>query len=324
MGKTAVILAGGFGTRLRPLTYTTPKPLLPVLNRPMILRLIDTFPEDVTRVVLAVSYMAEKIREFFAHLDCGREIVVVNEEKPLGTGGAIKNVRDYLTDPFFVFNADNFSSVNIKEMEGFHKRHGGIGTIALWEVENPESYGVVRLGESGRILEFKEKPKPAEAPSKKINAGIYIFSRKILDFIPDGEVSLERTVFPSVIEYGLYGFEFGGYWIDCGKPAEFLDTNRFLLAQGLGKIESAIEGYVLEPVAVGKNLRGRGYRLGPNTCIGNDCSIGEGTVVSESVIFDNVEIGNNVRIERSIIGNGVKISEGKVILEKVVGDCERL
>ncbi|MCX8173913.1 MAG: NDP-sugar synthase [Thermoplasmata archaeon] len=324
MAKAAVILAGGLGTRLRPLTYTTPKPLLPVVNRPMILRLMDTFPEDVTTVVIAVSYMAERIQEFFAKNDCGREVIVVNEEAPLGTGGAIKNVGEYLTDSFFVFNADNFSSINLQEMERFHAKHGGIGTIALWEVENPEPYGVVKLGENTRILAFKEKPKLSEAPSKKINAGMYIFNKKILDFIPEGEVSLERTVFPSIIGQGLYGFEFHGYWIDCGKPKEFLDTNRFLLSRGLGKIESPIEGYLLEPVAVGKGMTGRGYTLGPNTCIGNNCTIGEGSIIANSVIFDNVVVGKNVQIDRSIIGNGVKISSGNVITDRVVGDGEQI
>ncbi|MEM3397314.1 MAG: NDP-sugar synthase [Thermoplasmata archaeon] len=324
MAKTAVILAGGLGTRLRPLTYTTPKPLLPVVNRPMILRLIDTFPEDVSRVVIAVSYMAEKIREFFEKNDCGREVIVVNETTPLGTGGAIRNVREYLTDTFFVFNADNFSSLNLKEMEKFHIKHGGIGTIALWEVENPEAYGVVKLDVDNRILAFKEKPKLSEAPSRKINAGMYIFKKQILEFIPEGEVSLERAVFPSVLDHGLYGFEFQGYWIDCGKPKEFLDTNRFLLTHGLGKIESQIEGYLLEPVAVGKNLSGKGYTLGPNTCIGNNCTIHEGTIITDSVIFDDVIIGNNVKVERSIIGNNVKISPGQVIIDRVVGDGEQL
>lgn len=324
MAETAVILAGGLGTRLRPLTYTTPKPLLPVLNRPMILRLIDTFPEHISRVVIAVSYMAEKIREFFASYDCGKEVIVVNEDRPLGTGGAIKNVSKYLSENFFVFNADNFSSLSLVDMENFHKTHGGIGTIALWEVENPEAYGVVKLDANNRILAFKEKPRLSEAPSRKINAGMYIFNRKILDFIPDGEVSLERTVFPSILDEGLYGFEFQGYWIDCGKPKEFLETNRFLLSQGLGKIESKVEGFLLEPVAIGKNLEGRGYRIGPNVCIGHNCRIGAETVIEDAVIFDNVWIGDNVHIEQSIIGNGVKISDGSVIKERVVGDLEKI
>lgn len=324
MLESAVILAGGLGTRLRPLTYTTPKPLLPVLNKPMIVRLIESFPESISRVVIAVSYMAEKIREFFEKYDCGKEILVVNEEKPLGTGGAIKNVSQYLTENFFVFNADNFSSLNLLEMEEFHKTHRGIGTIALWEVENPEPYGVVKLDSNKRILAFKEKPKLWEAPSRKINAGIYIFNKKILDFIPDGEVSLERTVFPAILDEGLYGFEFQGYWIDCGKPNEFLQTNKFFLAQGLGKIESRVEGFLLEPVAIGKNLEGCGYSLGPNVCIGNNCRIGAETVIKDAVIFDNVWIGNNVYIEQSIIGNGVKISDGKVIKGRVVGDLEEI
>ena len=323
MAQTAVILAGGLGTRLRPLTYTTPKPLLPVLNKPMILHLIDTLPQDVRTVVLAVSYMADKIKDFFSHHDTGRDIVVINEDKPLGTGGAIKNVGGYLSGDFFVFNADNFASINLKEMERFHQEHGGIGTIALWEVENPEAYGVVRL-ENNRIMEFKEKPKLEEAPSRMINAGIYIFKRKIVDYIPDGEVSLERMVFPSVLHEGLYGFKFTGYWIDCGKPKEFLETNRFLLSLGLGNIESAVEGFVLEPVAVGKNLCGKNFTLGPYACVGNNCVIGENAKITDAVIFDNVVIGTSAHIERCIIGHNVHISEGVELKDRVVGDGEKL
>ncbi|MGB9637040.1 MAG: sugar phosphate nucleotidyltransferase [Thermoplasmata archaeon] len=322
MAETVVILAGGLGTRLRPLTYTTPKPLLPVLNRPMVLRLIDTLPENVKTVILTVSYMAEKIGDFFKHMDIGMEVIVVNEEKPLGTGGAIKNVSAYLSDEFFVFNADNFSSIDLKEMELYHKSHGGIGTVALWEVENPEPYGVVKLDKNNRIVKFVEKPKLTGAPSKKINAGIYIFNRKLIDYIPDGEISLERQVFPNVLDKGLYGYPFTGYWIDCGKPKEYLETNRFLLEQGMGKIESRIEGYLLEPVAVGRNLRGRGYTIGPAVSVGNGCSIGKGAVITNSVLFDRVIVGDNVRIENSIIGNDVHISDGKSLKDRVVGDGE--
>ncbi|HSA35745.1 MAG TPA: nucleotidyltransferase family protein, partial [Methanomassiliicoccales archaeon] len=130
----ALILAGGMGTRLRPLTLSTPKPLIPLLDRPMIMHIIDYLPEEVDTVVLAVSYMKDQLESFFRKNDCGRRVVLVNEEEPLGTGGAIRNVRQHLDDTFFCFNGDIISSLDLRDLLSFHRRHGGIGTLSLWQV----------------------------------------------------------------------------------------------------------------------------------------------------------------------------------------------
>ena len=192
----ALILAGGLGTRLRPLTYHIPKPLVPLVGKPLVCHIIDSLPEEVDSVILAVSYMKDDLDRYFHEHDVGRQIILVSEDEPLGTGGAIKNVSRYLDETFLAFNGDVVSSINTKRMLEFHRKRHGIGTIALWEVDDPTAFGVVALGNNGSITKFQEKPKREEAVSNRINAGTYVFEPDILDDIPAGPVSIERQVFP--------------------------------------------------------------------------------------------------------------------------------
>ncbi len=179
----AVILAGGLGTRLRPLTYTTPKPLLPILNEPMIERLIDSLPQNIDRVVVAASYMIDRLEQHFKENDIDREVVLVEEKEPLGTGGAIKNVEKYLDNTFLAFNGDVISSINIQAIMDFHLKKNGKGTIAMWEVKDPTRYGIIGFDTESRILRFLEKPSAEDVFSNWINAGVYVLEPDILDIM---------------------------------------------------------------------------------------------------------------------------------------------
>lgn len=326
----AVILAGGLGTRLRPLTYSTPKPLLPIMNEPMVERLIKTLPEDIDKIVLAVSYMFDRLKEYFDEHDVGREVVLVEEKEPLGTGGAIQNVEAHLDDTFLVFNGDVISSLDIRAIRDFHGEKGGIGTIAMWEVEDPTRYGIIGVDEESKISRFLEKPKPDEIFSNWINAGVYVLEQEILDLIePKTRTSIEKEIFPPLaVEGKLYGFKFHGYWVDAGTPEAYLKAHRILLDEGKSKKrpEPKIKANIKQPVIIGENCSlASKSEVGPYACLGDDVSLGDGVKISNSVILSKATIGKNNNLEDCIIGYGCKI-EDEVKLGKglVMGDNQVL
>jgi len=321
----AIILAGGFGTRLRPLTYTRPKPLLPVLNKPMISRFIETIPKEVIQIIIPVNYMKNMMKKFFEKNDFGKEIIVVDEKKPLGTGGAVKNVEKYLDDSFLVLNADAITSMNLSDFVLFHKEKKGIGSISLYEVENVEEFGIVELDENKRIIRFKEKPNKNEVFSNLANAGAYALELEILDYINPGFVSMEREVFPKVIDKGMYGFRFEGYWLDTGRPSDYINAHKILLGMREKKIgkNSVVKGAVGNHVMIGESCIIKG-RIEEYTCIGNNVRIDEGSIIRESIVMDRVKIGKNVTVVSSIIGEGCRIENNAKLKNLVAGDKSRI
>lgn len=309
----AVILSGGFGTRMRPLTYTTPKPLLPVINKPLIQHVIDSLHEDVDEVIIASNYKIELLRDYFRENEVeGRTVHVVDEPKPMGTGGAVKNLEKYLDDTFLVINADIISSLDIKDYVDFYKSKEGIGAISAWDVEDPQEFGVFELDDAGRILRFQEKPNPWEAFSNTINAGHYILEPEVLDLIPPGEkVSMEREIFPQLIGKGFYGYRFSGYWVDCGRPKSFLEANRILL-----ELHEKEHG-------VSHTMGERSYvegTLGNYVSVGMDCTLEE-CDVSNSILMDGVEIDKGCVIRDSILGYDVTVESGSTLEGCVVADA---
>jgi len=303
----AVILSGGFGTRMRPLTYTTPKPLLPILNKPLIRHIVDQLPEEVDEVILAANYKIDMLREYFEEADIDKKVRVVDEPKPLGTGGAVKNVEEYLDDTFFVINSDIISSIDLKEYLEFYRSKNGVGAISAWDVENPEEFGIFELNDNHRILRFQEKPEPWEAFSNTINAGHYILEPEVLNLIPPGEkVSMEDEIFPLLVEDGLFGYEFDGYWVDCGRPSSFFKATEELLKhrgeENLVGDRSFVQGKV------------ENYSV-----IGIDCTIGD-SVISNSILFDGVEIDDGCVIENSIIGYDVIIEDDVKVVDSIISD----
>ena len=304
----AIILAGGYGTRLAPLTYTRAKPMLPLLNKPMIRYLIDALPPS-TEIIVAANYKKEQLEDYFQ--ENGINAIVNPEPKPLGTAGAVKNAARYINGTFLVLNGDIISSLNIRKFIQYHMEKKAKVTISLWPVKNVEQFGVVDIDRNGRIKKFIEKPRRQEAPSNLINAGAYCLDYSILDYIPDGKfTSMEAEIFPKVIEDGLpfYGYSFNGYWIDVGRMSSYIEANKLLLKKkGLKFVTGencSIEGRIKE------------------SSIGNNCKIGENAEIKGSILYDNVEVGEEAIIENSIIGSNVVVKKGAMIKDTIVGDDE--
>lgn len=331
----ALILAGGFGTRLRPLSCTRPKLMFPIANRPLLDWVLESLSKrGVTRVVLAVNYMADMLQQNFGKSKHGIEIVYSCEKKPLGTGGPIKMAEKLLDDvdePFFVLNGDILSSIDYSELYTAHKTLKAEATIALHEVEDPSRFGVVEMNGNSQILRFVEKPKIEEAPSKLVNAGVYVLNHTILDLIPaDRKVSIEREVFPTLASKGsLFGHRFNGSWIDIGKPNDYIQANKLILTEiaakkpflGRGvKLNSKVK--VIPPVAIGSGVVIEDDAcIGPYASIGNNVTVGKGARIQDSVIFSKVWIDNFSSIKGAIIGEGAIIGNWVKIEDQcIVGD----
>jgi mannose-1-phosphate guanylyltransferase len=313
----AVILAGGLGTRLRPLTYSIPKSLVPLAGKPLIRRIIDGLPSSVDTVVLAVSYMKEALEDYFRVEPCGRKVILVNESTPMGTGGALKNVAQHIDGTFIVQNGDCVSSLDIKAMVRAHRESGGLGTLALWEVEDPSAFGVVDLERDMRITDFQEKPSLAEAKSNLINAGVYVFEPEILDYIGKGQVSIEREVFPRVIEYGLYGHRFQGFWVDCGTLKNTLVAQRAMLDKENPPVLADFDCAIIPPNLI-RAKEMKGCHVGPNVCLESEVRIGAGTHLENALIMKGACLGTNCKISGSIIGPGIKVNDNESIVDSIV------
>ncbi len=316
-----VVIAGGFGTRLRPLTLHRPKALLPLLNRPQILHVLDRLPPDCDRVVVAVNYMYESVRDYFEALDTEVEVVVVNEPEPLGTGGAIKNVEDHVAGTFAVANGDVIDRMDFSAFLEFHRRHRGIGSLGVGSVEDPTAYGVVAL-QGERITRFVEKPQETEAPSNLVNAGRYLLEPEVFDLIERGRaVSMEREVFPQLIPRGLYAFREADYWSDAGTLPAYLEAQRLLLEHGgagVAKGAEASRATVRPPVliAAGSFVEGN---LGPNAVLGRGCKVGRSSLRNVA-LFDGVSVDDKVDMDTCLVGEGAAIGEGSVIRNSIIGD----
>ncbi|MEF8874768.1 MAG: NDP-sugar synthase [Candidatus Thermoplasmatota archaeon] len=303
----AVILSGGFGTRMRPLTYTTPKPLLPLLNKPLVMHVIDSLPEEVDEVVLAANYKIEMLRDFFEELEMDKNVHVVNEPEPRGTGGAVKNVEEFLDETFFVINSDIISSIDLKSYLDFYSSKEGVGAISAWRVDDPSEFGIMDTDENDRIKRFQEKPDPGEAFSNLVNAGHYILEPEILDRIPSGQkVSMEDEIFPELLDDGLYGYKFKGYWVDCGRPSSLFRAHRTLLDEK-GKKTLVGDRSLVDA------------ELGEYVTVGMDCTL-EGCEVSNSIIFDGAEISYGSTVENSILGYDVVVEEDVTIKDSIISD----
>ena len=320
----ALILIGGLGSRLRPLTCYKPKPLLPIANKPFLEYQFQLLRKHgIKEVILCVAYMSHEFERYFGTgKKWGLKIRYVHEKEPLGTGGAIKNAAKYIDEPVVIFNGDILTDLNITAMMRFHKQNKSFITIALSRVKDPTHFGLVETEKSGKIQSFLEKPSWDEVTCNTINAGIYVFDPKALDFIPSKvSFSVERGLFPNLLsrKYPLYGFVSRGYWLDIGTLDKYLQANHDLLT---GTINLKLEGKRLKPnLIVGKNLKFGKHieikgkiicgdnvkiadfvQLQGNVCIGNNVTIGTGSIISDSVILNGTRIEEGVRIEHSLLG----------------------
>jgi len=312
---------------MRPLTNTRPKPLLPIMNHAMIDHIVLCLPEGVDRVVLAVNYMADAIRHHLDRVDLGVEVVVVEEDEPLGTGGAFKNsLGEVTSDTFIGLNGDIISSLDMTEMVAQQQRSGGIGTIALWEVDDPSRYGVVELDNDDRIRSFVEKPSPGEAPSNLINAGAYVLRTEILDLVEPGvKTSIEREVYPRVLDKGLYGHRFSGFWVDAGTPEAYLESHRQLLDRvpspepEEANIHSTAR--VMAHTLLGEDVTlGAGVEIGPYVVLGEGVRIAQDARLRECVLLPGARVGAGAVLSDCILGEGAEVAAGEVLDGAVLED----
>ena len=310
--RKALLLVGGFGTRLRPLTFTKAKPLIEFINKPILVHQIEALKKvGVSEVVLAINYNAEKMFSYLKEFekDYNIKITVSKEDIPMDTAGPIGLAKNILKDAeeIFVFNADVTCEFPLQEMLAFHKKHGREGTIATTKVKDPSRFGVIVTDENDKILKFVEKPK--EFVGDRINAGLYIFSNKFLDRIEPKPTSIEREIFPKMAkDEQLFAFHMNGFWADIGKPKDYLHGTELFLND---LYEKNINHELFTPVSdsIGKNVVidksvkiEDGCFIGPNVVIGAGCEIKSGTRIKNSVILQNCVVNNNCFIENSIIG----------------------
>jgi mannose-1-phosphate guanylyltransferase len=314
----ALILVGGFGTRLRPLTLALPKPLVPFINKPMIIHQVEALKAaGVTEVILAVAYRPDAMKDEMERWgkELGVKFVFSHEQEPLGTAGPLALARDLLMtddEPFFVLNSDVTCKFPLVELLQFHKKHGKEGTIMVTKVEQWEKYGVVVYDEKdGKIQQFAEKPK--KFVGDKINSGIYILNKAVLNRIKLEKTSIETQVFPAMAKDGeLYAMELEGFWMDIGQPKDYIagldlflphlaarNDKSLLTREEAAKRHVVVHGsVVVHPTA----QIAEGAELGPNVTIGANCKIGPCARLSNCAIFDNTTIGKGAYVSKSIVG----------------------
>ena len=324
-----LVLAGGFGTRLRPLSCSRPKALFPIANKPLIDYTLKSLSDaGVETVILAVYYMAESLVRYLGPTKYNLGILYSREQRPIGTGGPIKKAKSMLNgEKFMVMNGDLLTDFDYKRLINYHEEKGGIATVALTHVNDPTRYGSVELDWEGRITRFVEKPEFGKAPSNLINAGIYILEPEIMDYIPDGKkVRIETEVFPKLAEeMQLYGFESHGFWMDVGEPVDYLAANAAVLAKqrSVVKPDSTqidASAVIIGQCNFGENVTiGADSRIGPNVSIAEDVSIGKGCRIENSIIFagavieDYSSVKNAILGENSVLERWVKVESGSLV-----------
>jgi mannose-1-phosphate guanylyltransferase len=342
----AVVLVGGEGTRLRPITSRVPKPVAPVLGRPFITYILENLVRHgVERVVFSAGFLAGAIEaEVGDGSRFGLDARYVVEDTPLGTAGAIKNAQHELGDGcFLAFNGDVLTDVDLTALVAYHKNKGGLGTILLTPVEDPRRYGLVELGKDGEVAEFLEKPGAEWVGSALINAGVYVLEQEVLEMVPSGRFSsIERGVFPGLAALGsLFGFTGASYWRDIGTPESYLEAHfdllqnslvtrvadelgdRYLYVSPKARVEAGAR--VVPPAHVGDGVViEAGARVGPLAVVGRDSRIGRGAHVVESVLQEEVAVGPGAVVERSVLVRRAAVGGASHLSNVVVGEACRI
>jgi mannose-1-phosphate guanylyltransferase len=335
----AILLAGGKGTRLRPLTVHTPKPIVPILGRPFLYYQIDLLRQvpEIDEVILSLNYQPRRIEEIFGEGEgLGLRVRYVVEPMPLGTGGAIRYAGDSLTESVVVFNGDVLTQVDLGAVLRLHRERKARATIVLTPVENPRAYGLVETDAEGNVRRFLEKPGDDEITCNTINAGIYVLEPETFDRIPkDTAWSIERSYFPSLIERGetFVAYVCDGYWIDIGTPAKYLQVHRDIMDgrfvappfEGAGmsfvsadaRVEAGVEIHGPCFVDDGVVLKA-GARVLPYSVLGRQTHVDEGAVVEASIVWPNGWIGRDATVRGAILGRNCHIGRNAAIESPVV------
>lgn len=337
----ALILVGGHGTRLRPITLTLPKPVIPLVDRPFVRYMIDWLASHgVDDVVMACGFLPDALREVLGdEIPGGPRLRYVEEPEPRGTAGAIKHAEELLDDRFFALNGDVLTDLDLTRLKERHERSGAKGTLALYPVADPSAYGLVRRTEDGEITEFLEKPDPEAIDTDEISAGAYLLEKEVLDLIPAGrDVSIEREVFPKLVGAGLYSQRLEGYWMDIGTPERYLQACWDILGRNVdsepGKkmdgdgvyvdagAEVPADATISGPafVDLGATVEA-GAAIGPRAVIGEGATVAGAATVKDSALHHQCVIEAGANVTGAILAAGVRVEEGaSVPAGAVVGE----
>ncbi len=319
----AVILAGGFATRLRPLSCSRPKTLFPIVNKPLLQWIFEGLAaNEINEAVLAVNALTQFHIKQQKTPKCGLKIkyAIDPPKTPLGTAGPIKNAEKIVghDEPFVVLNGDIFADINYKQLLDVHTKTGALATIALCKVDDPCRYGVAELENGNCIKNFIEKPAKGQEPTNLINAGVYVLSPKVFDYIPKcKQCSMEREVFPALAkEHKLFGYMIDGLWMDIGKPEEYLLTNKIILDNKAmaNQLKVPKKFQVKMPVAIDRNVAiGEKSVIGPYAVLGKNVIVGNNVQICNSVIFPDAKISDNAIVDGAIVGEGAVIGKNAQI-----------
>lgn len=306
----ALVLAGGEGTRLRPLTRNVPKPVMPLAGRPFLTFMLDWLRRHgVDEVILSCGFLSDDVRRVLGDIYEGVRLRYVIEAEPLGTAGPVRLALDegLLEERLLVLNGDVLSDVDLTAQVESHRRAGAVATLALAAVGDTSSYGVVTTDHRGWVQAFLEKS-PGPAPTDRINAGAYVLERSVVEEIAPGRpVSFEREVFPSLIGKGLHGWPAEGYWVDIGTPERYLEATYDLLS---GRVKSGLPPRDETGSLVGNGCMIAGAHIGPQSVLGAHCSVGSDSAVERSVLHDGVVVGAGCIIRESVLAERVQVGQG--------------
>jgi mannose-1-phosphate guanylyltransferase len=326
MGLQAVILVGGEGTRLRPLTSLTPKPVIPLVDRPFLVYMIEWLrSHGVDDVILSCGFEPTKVRDALGDgSQLGVRLHYVVEPEPRGTAGALKEAEEHLHDRFLMLNGDVLTDIDLTAQIAQHEATGATGTLALAPVSDPSAYGLVRLQSDGAVKEFVEKPSADEIDTNLISAGAYVLERSVLDMIAPGRnVSIEREIWPALVGNGLYGYAANGaYWLDIGTPERYMQGTFDILE---GNVRTRVaERLGPELLAVGEGVDVAG-RIVPPAVVGDGSRIAAGAHVgSLAVLGPGVEVGERAKVERAVVLAGARIGAGAELVDCIVAPNARI
>ena len=316
----ALILAGGFGTRLRPLTLDTPKPVVSLVNRPILAYQIELLKRaGITDIILSLNYQPDKIQAVMGDgKQYGVKINYVVEPEPLGTAGAVKFAEQFITETTVILNGDNLINLDIAEVTNFHKQHNALATIVSMTMENPLGYGLIEIDKNNHILRFLVKPKAEELEKlaiNTVNAGTYVFEPEVLDFIPVNQpASFEYDVFPKLLEQKQNFLAFisnDSYWLDVGTPPRYLQAHQDI-------INHRVSGFTGADFRLQSEISATA-EISENSIIGKNCKIADNAKVENSVLGENVALGVGVTIKNSVIGSHTEISDFANITDALIG-----
>jgi mannose-1-phosphate guanylyltransferase len=327
----AVVLIGGKGTRLRPITYDVPKAMVPLRNKPYIHYMVNSLRRaGLDGAVFSMGYLPHSIQRYFVERDLdGFSLEYVVEDQPLGTAGGIKNAEEYLGQgPFVATNGDVLAGLDLREVVEAHVGSGALATITLTCVEDPTPYGLVEVDYQLQVKRFVEKPGSDEVHTSLINAGIYVLEREVLNMIPEGrEVSIEREIFPELQAMGkLRAYVSSAYWRDIGTPRSYLAASHDVLSGVIGRDDEfqytsihqsaklSKDVILLPPISVAEGCEVEaGATIGGRTSLGKDCVVGEGAIVEGSVLFEGAQVGEGAIVRNSILGPGATVRSGSIV-----------